>query len=196
MLILLLRQAKQALEGERAAQAKPVPRERSARLAECRHRLRQGWELERRVVAEHADWLAAGIASDGSRRMSGARHNIQPYPLPEQPAGKINVTDPDSRNFETMRGWAQGYNARSAPPAARSSSPRRSASSRWTRSTCRRWSTPPSASSPESASSTRRECWPTAATGRGTPIGVLARGDGMLGVADRRGAVPAGVVMG
>jgi hypothetical protein len=59
-LILILREAKQALEGERAAQAKPVPRERSARLAEYRHRLRQGWELERRVVAEHADWLRRG----------------------------------------------------------------------------------------------------------------------------------------
>ena len=40
-----------------------------------------------------------------------ARHNIKPYPLPSQPAGKINVTDPDSRNLKTTRGWVQGYNA-------------------------------------------------------------------------------------
>ena len=54
---------------------------------------------------------AAGIASDGSRRMVGARHNIKPYPLSPEPAGKLNVTDPDSRNLKTTRGWVQGYNA-------------------------------------------------------------------------------------
>jgi transposase len=107
----VLREAKQALEAERAARAKKIPRDRSERLLECRRRLRQDWELERHVVTEHAAWHAAGIASDGSRRMVGAQHNIKPYPLPPQPAGKINVTDPDSRNLKTTRGWVQGYNA-------------------------------------------------------------------------------------
>ena len=107
----VLREAKQALDAERAAQAKPIPRKRGKRLNECRRRLRQDWELERYVVTEHAAWHAAGIASDGSRRMVGARHNIKPYPLPPVPAGKINVTDPDSRNLKTTRGWVQGYNA-------------------------------------------------------------------------------------
>jgi transposase len=107
----LLREAKQALEAERAAQAKKIPRDRAERLIECRRRLRQDWELERHVVTEHAAWHAAGIASDGSRRMVGARHNIKPYPLTPEPAGKINVTDPDSRNLKTTRGWVQGYNA-------------------------------------------------------------------------------------
>src|SRR3954470_17086858 len=37
----VLREAKQALEAERAAQAKKVPRDRSERLVECRRRLRQ-----------------------------------------------------------------------------------------------------------------------------------------------------------
>src|SRR3954465_14056875 len=107
----VLREAKQALEAERAAQAKKVPRDRGERLNECRRRLTQDWELERHVVSEHAAWHAAGIASDGSRRMVGARHNIKPYPLTAEPAGKINVTDPDSRNLKTTRGWVQGYNA-------------------------------------------------------------------------------------
>jgi hypothetical protein len=107
----VLREAKQALEAERAARAEKIPRARTARLAECRRRLRQDWELERHVVREHAAWHAAGIASDGSRRMVGARHNIKPYPIPREPAGKINVTDPDSRNLKTTRGWVQGYNA-------------------------------------------------------------------------------------
>ena len=107
----VLREAKQALDAERAAQAKKIPRDRTERLVECRRRLRQDWELERHVVTEHAAWHAAGIASDGSRRMVGARHNIKPYPLPAEPAGKINVSDPDSRNLKTTRGWVQGYNA-------------------------------------------------------------------------------------
>jgi len=107
----VLREAKQALDAERAAQAKKVPRGRSERLVECRRRLRQDWELERHVVTEHAAWHAAGVASDGSRRMVGARHNIKPYPLASEPAGKINVSDPDSRNLKTTRGWVQGYNA-------------------------------------------------------------------------------------
>jgi transposase len=107
----VLREAKQALEAERAARAKKVPRDRAERLVECRRRLRQDWELERHVVAEHAAWHVAGIASDGSRRMVGARHNIKPYPLSPAPAGKINITDPDSRNLKTTRGWLQGYNA-------------------------------------------------------------------------------------
>src|SRR4051812_12826945 len=107
----VLREAKQALGAERAAQAKKIPRDRGERLVECRRRLRQDWELERHVVSEHAAWQQAGIASDGSRRMVGARHNIKPYPLAPEPAGKINVTDPDSRNLKTTRGWVQGYNA-------------------------------------------------------------------------------------
>jgi transposase len=107
----VLREAKQALDAERAVQAKPIPRDRGERLNECRRRLRQDWELERYVVSKHAAWHAAGIASDGSRRMVGARHNIKPYPLPPEPEGKINVTDPDARNLKTTRGWVQGYNA-------------------------------------------------------------------------------------
>jgi hypothetical protein len=39
--------------------------------------------------------------------MVSARHNIKPYPLGLEPAGKINVTDPDSRNLNTTRGWVQ-----------------------------------------------------------------------------------------
>src|SRR3954452_24382820 len=35
----------------------------------------------------------------------------KPYQPSEQPTGKINVTDPDSRNLKTPRGYLQGYNA-------------------------------------------------------------------------------------
>ena len=100
-----LRAAKQALDAEREADATPIPRDRGQRLRECRRRLEQDHDLECRVVAEHAAWLRAGIASDGSRRMTGARHNIKPYPLVPVAERTINVTDPDARNLKTPRGW-------------------------------------------------------------------------------------------
>jgi transposase len=110
----VLREAKQALDAERAAAAEKIPRDRGERLADCKRRLEQDWALERKVITEHAAWHARGIASDGSRRMAGARANIKPYPLSERPQGKLNVTDPDSRNLKTTRGWVQGYNAQAA----------------------------------------------------------------------------------
>ena len=106
-----LREAKQALEAERAAKAKKVPRDRTERLVECEQRLRQDWHLECHVIAEHAKWFAAGIASDGSRRLAGARHAIKPYPISAAPTGKINLSDPDCKNLKAPRGWVQGYNA-------------------------------------------------------------------------------------
>jgi Transposase DDE domain len=34
-----------------------------------------------------------------------------PYQQPQTPAGKVNITDPDSKNVKTPRGYMQGYNA-------------------------------------------------------------------------------------
>src|SRR5215218_10113590 len=48
-----LDEAEQALDAEREADARPVARDRRDRLRECRQRLTQDFELERRVVAEH-----------------------------------------------------------------------------------------------------------------------------------------------
>jgi hypothetical protein len=59
-----------------------------------------------------------------------AAQNIKPYPLSPEPTGKINVTDPDSRNLKTTRASVQGYNARPSSAKARSSSPPRSVASR------------------------------------------------------------------
>jgi transposase len=103
------REAQKALEEKRKANPKPVPRDRQKRLSECQKRLEEELELERRTAKEHEEWRARGIAKDGSRRMTG--HNRKSHPLPTEPAGKINVTDPDSRNLKTTRGWVQGYNA-------------------------------------------------------------------------------------
>src|SRR3954469_13618343 len=38
----------------------------------------------------------------------------KPYQPPDTPAGKINLSDLDSRNVKTARGWVQGYNAQAA----------------------------------------------------------------------------------
>jgi transposase len=103
------REAKQQLEEERKAKAKPVPRDRQKRLAKCKNRLEEDLELERRTAKEHDEWRKQGVAKDGSRRMTG--HSMKVRPLPDEPTGKINVTDPDSRNLKTTRGWVQGYNA-------------------------------------------------------------------------------------
>ena len=49
-----LRDAKQALDVEREIDAEPIGRDRGQRLRECHRRLEQDYELERRLIAEHA----------------------------------------------------------------------------------------------------------------------------------------------
>ena len=44
-------------------------------------------------------------------RRLGAHSPPKPYTPPAVPEGKINLTDLDSRNVKTPRGWVQGYNA-------------------------------------------------------------------------------------
>jgi len=60
--------------------------------------------------AAYEAYRARGVARDG--RPLGRRP--KPYEPPETPAGKINVTAPDSRNIKSPRGYVQGYNAQAA----------------------------------------------------------------------------------
>jgi transposase len=106
-----LLEAKRRLDQKRAAEAKPVPRDRCARLRECKRRLEEDLEVERATIVEHEAWLERGIASDGSRRMVGARARVKRYPLPEKPVGAINVTDPDARKIRSSFHALTGYNA-------------------------------------------------------------------------------------
>ena len=55
-------------------------------------------------------YRAQGRMSDG-RRFGGPP---KPYQPPEVPAGKVNVTDPDSRPIPIGFGFVQGYNAQAA----------------------------------------------------------------------------------
>lgn len=102
-----LREAKRRLDAERAAAAKPVTRSRPERLAECRRRLEEDLAVEARANADYEAYRARGVMKDGRR--FGRPPN--PYTPPAIPPGKINLTDPDSRNVKTPRGYMQGYNA-------------------------------------------------------------------------------------
>jgi len=104
-----LREAKERLEAERAAEPEPIPRERSDRLEICRRRLVEDWRTECQTNRDYEAWRARGVAADGSRRMApGAVKSHKPT---TQPEGKINLTDPDSKNMKAYRGYVQGYNA-------------------------------------------------------------------------------------
>ena len=50
-------------------------------------------------------------------RRLGAHSPPKPYQPPAVPGGKINLTDLDSRNVKTPRGWLQGYNAQAVTTA-------------------------------------------------------------------------------
>jgi transposase len=101
-----LRGAKQQLDAERAARARPIPRSRPERLREGQRLL----EEEQRVLIEanaaYEAYRARGVMKDGRR----FGRPPDPYMPPEIPEGVVNITDPDSRNVKSPRGYVQGYN--------------------------------------------------------------------------------------
>ena len=102
-----LREAKRRLDAQRAEEARPVPASRPARLKEAKRRLEQELDVECRANAAYEAYRARGRMKDGRR----FGRPPDPYRPPATPTGTINVTDPDSRNVKTSRGWVQGYNA-------------------------------------------------------------------------------------
>ena len=104
-----LREAKRRLDEKREREPKPVPRSRPKRLQEAKNRLQEELWTEQHANACYEAWRARGISADGARRM--APGTVKPYVPPEVPAGKVNITDPDSRNLKAFRGYVQGYNA-------------------------------------------------------------------------------------
>jgi hypothetical protein len=102
-----LREAKRRLDDQRAEEARPIPASRPARLKESKRRLEQELDVECRANAAYEAYRARGRMKDGRR----FGRPPDPYQPPDTPEGKINVTDPDSRNVKTSRGWVQGYNA-------------------------------------------------------------------------------------
>jgi transposase len=101
-----LREAKQRLEAERAANPHPVARSRPKRLKEAKRRLDEELWTEVRANRAYEAYRARGRMKDGRR----FGRPPDPYQPPDTPAGRVNVTDPDSKVVKGLRGWMQGYN--------------------------------------------------------------------------------------
>jgi transposase len=102
-----LRDAKRRLDERRAAEARPVPKPRPARLREAKRRLEEEHEVHCRANEAYEAYRARGVMKDGRRFGKPPT----PYTPPATPEGKVNISDPDSRNVKTPRGYMQGYNA-------------------------------------------------------------------------------------
>jgi transposase len=101
-----LREARHQLDEHRRLQAVPIPRSRAERLLRAEQGFRENVSVERRANEAYEAYRARGVMKDG-RRFGGPPKR---YAAPETPPGKINTTDPDSRNVKTPRSYTQGYN--------------------------------------------------------------------------------------
>src|SRR5881394_1155678 len=110
-----LRDAKRRLDERRAAEAKPIAKSRPDRLKEAKRRLEEEHQVECRANEAYEDYRRHGRQRNGRRL--GAHSPPKPYQPPERPDGKINLSDLDSRNVKTPRGWVQGYNAQAVTTA-------------------------------------------------------------------------------
>jgi hypothetical protein len=95
-----LEAAKQRLQERRAAEGKPVAGARAQRLREAKRRLEEELESECRANAASEAWRARGVMSNG-RRLITPNKPDQP---PQRPLGRVNVTDPDSRDGQGPQG--------------------------------------------------------------------------------------------
>src|SRR5215211_1567827 len=102
-----LREAKRRLDEKRPEEARPIPRDRPDRLREAKRRLEEEHRVECRANAAYEAYRARGVDKDGKK----FGRPPKPFQPPSAPAGKINLSDLDSRNVKTSRGWVQGYNA-------------------------------------------------------------------------------------
>jgi hypothetical protein len=102
-----LRDAKRRLDEKRAEEARPIPRDRPDRLREAKRRLEEEHQVECRANAAYEAYRARGVDKNGKK----FGRPPKPFAPPAAPAGKVNLSDLDSRNVKTSRGWVQGYNA-------------------------------------------------------------------------------------
>jgi transposase len=102
-----LREAKKRLDERRAEEARSIPRNRPDRLREAKRRLEEEHQTECRANAAYEAYRARGVDKNGKK----FGRPPEPFAPPPTPTGKINLSDLDSRNVKTSRGWVQGYNA-------------------------------------------------------------------------------------
>jgi transposase len=102
-----LREAKRRLDDKRAEEARPISRDRPDRLKEAKRRLEEEHRTECQANAAYEAYRARGVDKNG-KKFGRPPKPFEPLSAPE---GKINLSDLDSRNVKTSRGWVQGYNA-------------------------------------------------------------------------------------
>jgi hypothetical protein len=77
-------------------------------VKEAKRRLEEELWTEQRANDAYEGYRARGVDKRGRR----LHHNrAKDYVPPATPGGKVNVTDPDSKNLKAPRGYVQGYNA-------------------------------------------------------------------------------------
>ena len=102
-----VRGARQQLDDQRAARSRAIPRSRAQRLREGQRLLEEEHGVLIAANAAYEAYRAGGVMKDGRR----FGRPPDPWVAPQLPAGLVNITDPDSRNVKTPRGYTQGYNA-------------------------------------------------------------------------------------
>src|SRR3954447_11771282 len=110
-----LRDARRRVDERRAREARPIPGPRPKRLKEAKRRLQEDHQVQLDANAAYEDYRRHGRMKNGRRL--GAHSPPKPYRPPQTPEGKINLSDLDSRNVKTPRGWVQGYNAQAVTTA-------------------------------------------------------------------------------
>jgi transposase len=103
------REAHRQLERQRWEDPDPIPSSREERLLLAAERLEDDLGAER-AGQEAYETYRGGRMRDGRR--FGRPPN--PYQPPEVPAGKVNITDPDSKVIPDGMFFVQGYNAQAA----------------------------------------------------------------------------------
>jgi hypothetical protein len=70
--------------------------------------MREQLDAELQANGVYEEYIAGGVTPAGVR----FKAKPSPYVAPQEPVGKMNITDPDSRVMQTTtKGWIQGYNA-------------------------------------------------------------------------------------
>jgi hypothetical protein len=106
-----LRKARRDIEARRKENLWPVPRSRHKRLMEAKRRMDEELAVEHAANQWYEHYRATAVDRLG-RKLNSYNRKTKPYSPPLVPEGKINVTDPDSREMRTQgQPNIQGYNA-------------------------------------------------------------------------------------
>ena len=101
------REAHRQLEQRRWGEPDRIPRGRAERLLLAAERLEADHDAELAANEAYDHYRASGRDSQGRRLGRPAN----PHVPAASPAGKVNLTDPDSNRMKAHRVWVQGYNA-------------------------------------------------------------------------------------